>query len=94
MMPVDDGAILAWKDPPPRRGGRYATFTDADMEAILEPLRAHPGRWALVLDATQGACERLQKLLKGTGIETTVRRDHSTRPIAAKLYARWPEGHQ
>lgn len=95
MTPVDDGAILAWEDPPKVSGPATSLrFTGADVAAILEPLRARPGRWALVLDATSAPCERLAKLLQAAGAEATTRRNRTTKPVAAKCYARWPGARQ
>ena len=39
---IDD---IKWQDPPDQRHGRYA----ADWKAELDPLRAFPQRWALIL---------------------------------------------
>jgi hypothetical protein len=46
-------SVLRWEDPP--EDARGANVTDR-WQAIAEELRAHPERWAVVVESTSGAC--------------------------------------
>lgn len=76
---------IVWQDPPSRSGGR-----SADYDLVIESLKAHPGRWALI--TADWKTSVAPTAFRQQGCETTTRRNKDEKGTAKSwsVYARCP----
>lgn len=77
--------IIKWKNPPaPRKGRRPSRAVDA----MVEKLKRHPGRWALVIEGANTGGAGAVFTRRGCEVRSVVQRSGDDR---RDFYARWPE---
>ncbi len=74
--------IIRWEDPPIPRTRKF--------DLMVERLRAHPGRWALVQEGVsiEHAEQSTAQALRRKGLRVVTRRQDKT---SAGVWACWPE---
>ena len=76
---------IVWQDPPKGRGGRSLNYA-----VLIETLKAHPGRWALI--ANDWKTSAGPAAFRQNGCEVTTRRnkDDKDGEKTWSIYARYP----
>lgn len=76
-------AELLWQDPPARNSARGNDYTET-----IETLKAHPGRWALVLKEWKTSAA--PAAFRQAGCQATTRQNKGKDQKTYSVYARYP----